>query len=136
MELMLSSAAAGDVRVVAYGDLDGFKSINDVALHGTGDEVLRAVARRIDAAIDADDAVYRVGGDEFVIISRNPDTAPDELEQRLRDAVDQDPITVEGAEFEVSMTVGAVLVPAGGDPARAISAADAAMYGAKAKRHS
>jgi diguanylate cyclase (GGDEF)-like protein len=51
-------------------DLNKFKTINDTYGHHTGDEVLREVARRLNAQIDEDDFLARLGGDEFAIISR------------------------------------------------------------------
>ncbi|WP_336669605.1 GGDEF domain-containing protein [Tsukamurella sp. USMM236] len=132
LELMLADEdQAATVTVVAYADLDRFKRFNDGLGHGAGDELLRGVARRIDSAMGPDDAVYRVGGDEFVIVSRAADADPDEFVERLRESVGRAPIAVGGTEVEVSTTVGAVRVSEHSDTGAAIAAADAAMLRSK-----
>ncbi|NMD57926.1 MULTISPECIES: GGDEF domain-containing protein [Tsukamurella] len=132
LEFLLAGEQAAPIRVVAYADLDRFKRFNDGLGHGAGDEVLRGVARRIDSAMGPDDAVYRVGGDEFVVVSRALDATPDELVERLSAAVGRAPIRIDGADIDVSVTVGAVLVADHPSAGAAIAAADAAMYRAKA----
>ncbi|GIZ96996.1 diguanylate cyclase [Tsukamurella sp. TY48] len=134
MDFMVAERTAAAIRIVAYADLDRFKSINDGHGHQTGDAVLQGVARRIASAIGPDDAVYRVGGDEFVITAVDGEASPDDVADRLRAAVGDSPIVVDGTRIAVSATVGAVRVPAGGDVLSAIDAADAAMYRAKGRR--
>lgn len=53
---------------VVYLDVDNFKDVNDTFGHETGNEVLRALASRMNAMLAAPDVVARVGGDEFVLI--------------------------------------------------------------------
>lgn len=53
-------------------DLDGFKRVNDTCGHETGDELLRHAAKRLRAALRAEDFIARLGGDEFVILSNAP----------------------------------------------------------------
>jgi len=53
---------------VLFLDLDNFKSINDVQGHGTGDQVLKIVAERLNQCRRAEDFLGRLGGDEFVLV--------------------------------------------------------------------
>lgn len=57
-----------DRFAVLYVDLDGFKAINDRFGHQVGDDALVQIAGRIRAAMRRDDAVARVGGDEFLLM--------------------------------------------------------------------
>jgi diguanylate cyclase (GGDEF)-like protein/PAS domain S-box-containing protein len=67
--LALSRARrAGSGLGLMYLDIDRFKSINDSLGHATGDEVLKAFARRLQQSVRMTDTVARLGGDEFVII--------------------------------------------------------------------
>ncbi len=53
---------------VLFLDLDGFKQINDTYGHAIGDELLEAIARRVQASVRESDVVARVGGDEFAVL--------------------------------------------------------------------
>jgi diguanylate cyclase (GGDEF)-like protein len=69
-------------------DADGLKGVNDVHGHGAGDEVLRQVARALKGAARNDDTVCRLGGDEYLVISRQ--TTPEgalRLAEKLVQAV-------------------------------------------------
>ena len=116
---------------VLFIDLDGFKKINDTHGHAAGDDALRFVARRLEETARREDTVARLGGDEFVVLCEN--TSAEEaagIAQRilssLANAEDPAPAWSIGASIGIAMAtldVGA---------SQLLSAADAAMYRAKA----
>jgi diguanylate cyclase (GGDEF)-like protein len=117
---------------VAFIDLDGFKPINDALGHHIGDQVLLAVAKRLNAAVRGCDVVARIGGDEFVAlledIKSDQDIVPivERIVQSLRDV-----FYIEGHEIAISASVGIAVYPRDGNMARLLVCADAAMYRAK-----
>jgi diguanylate cyclase (GGDEF)-like protein len=135
VEQMLARSARSQTPVAAlFVDLDNFKSINDTLGHGVGDELLRAVAARLDGVIRGADALGRLGGDEFVVISEELSLAvgPELIAERLLDALKQ-PFKL-GADKETRVTVTASIGIAAGDHTSAeelLRNADIAMYRAK-----
>lgn len=131
---------AGEVPavVVTFGDLNGFKQINDVHGHHVGDEVLAAIARRLLAAVRQEDLVARFGGDEFVVVAEgDPEVLASETVRRVA-AVVGEPVQIGDISARVGIATGtAVGLPGPGlDADRLLSAADASMYRQKrARRH-
>jgi diguanylate cyclase (GGDEF)-like protein len=68
IELEHQSRLIGEPVGLILGDLDHFKTINDVHGHAAGDAVLREVATRLRAELRGFDSLYRIGGEEFVIL--------------------------------------------------------------------
>ncbi|MGA8746038.1 MAG: EAL domain-containing protein [Solirubrobacterales bacterium] len=121
-----------------FVDLDNFKDINDTLGHGTGDELLRAVAARLDGVIRESDALGRLGGDEFVVLSEELSLAagPELVAERLLEALKQPFRLGPAREMRVSVTasVGIAIVSAIGEEISAeelLRNADIAMYRAK-----
>jgi diguanylate cyclase (GGDEF)-like protein/PAS domain S-box-containing protein len=129
-------ARSGEGLAVLFCDLDGFKPINDAHGHVAGDEVLIAVARRLEDVTRAADTVARVGGDEFVIICEGLGGDPElgELCDRIVAAVSA-PLDIAGESVRVGISIGIGVVRDAHavDPDRLLSAADSAMYRAKAR---
>jgi diguanylate cyclase (GGDEF)-like protein len=134
-EEMLVRSRRNHTPVAAlFVDLDNFKSINDTLGHGAGDDLLRAVAARLDGVVRAADALGRLGGDEFMVIAEGLSLAegPELIAERLLDALKQ-PFKL-GADKETRVTVTASVGIAAGDRLSAgdlLRDADIAMYRAK-----
>jgi diguanylate cyclase (GGDEF)-like protein len=135
VEQMLTRSVRNQTPVAAlFVDLDNFKSINDTLGHGVGDELLRAVAARLDGAIRDVDALGRLGGDEFVVISEalTLEVGPELIAERLLEALKQ-PFQL-GVDKETRVTVTASVGIAAGVHTSAeelLREADIAMYRAK-----
>ncbi|TVP59915.1 MAG: EAL domain-containing protein, partial [Halomonadaceae bacterium] len=145
---MLASAdpRSSPSAAVLFIDLDGFKPINDVFGHETGDQVLIQVAQRLQNTVRESDLVIRQGGDEFlVVLFDNPRNHPpltpgdtssfsrmaEELANRLIKAI-QAPMVVNDQEHRLGASIGISLCPDHGEDASSvIQAADNAMYDAK-----
>jgi diguanylate cyclase (GGDEF)-like protein len=119
---------------VIFIDLDNFKSINDTFGHGVGDQLLRAVAARLDGILRGSDTLGRFGGDEFVVVAEGGSLAagPELIAERLRDVL-REPFVVEGLA-QHPLRVTASLGIATGERSSAdelLRDADLAMYRAK-----
>jgi diguanylate cyclase (GGDEF)-like protein len=88
VSLLAKRRRAGDAVGVLMVDIDKFKLLNDRHGHPVGDEVLRAVASAIVSAVREDDVPARFGGEEFVVLLRNPEPhVAIEVGERIRTAV-------------------------------------------------
>ncbi len=136
LTVALSHAQRAHERLaVLFLDLDRFKVINDSLGHTAGDQLLQAVAWRIQSCVRESDTVARLGGDEFTLLlpqlTHSEDAA--RVAQKILQAV-QHPFTVEGRELFITTSVGISLFPEDGEDAETlIKNADTAMYQAKAE---
>jgi diguanylate cyclase (GGDEF)-like protein len=120
-------------------DLDHFKAVNDTYLYESGDEVLRATARRLLVAVRATDAVARLNraGDEFALLLYDvPDLgAALRLATRVQDAIRQ-PVRLQAFDTEarVDASIGIVLLDkeTAHSPSEVLKIADARMLRGKA----
>ena len=121
-------------------DVDHFKRINDQYGHLAGDDVLRAVAQRIDGEMRTSDIGARFGGDEFAMVLSQATIADAErVARRLLLAVRRQPIAVgKGSSETVTLSIGVAAAKPGSGKRdykvlaeRLIAEADAALYRAK-----
>jgi diguanylate cyclase (GGDEF)-like protein len=116
-----------------YLDIDRFKVVNDSLGHLAGDEMLREVARRLQACVRDPDLVSRLSGDEFAILLEEvpvPETAV-KVAQRLLERLGQ-PLLVAGKELEPSASIGIAITDASYLNADdVLRDADIALYRAK-----
>jgi diguanylate cyclase (GGDEF)-like protein len=129
----LAQCSVTQMVAVFVIDLDGFKPINDQYGHDVGDELLVAVAARLQNLVRANDTVARVGGDEFVLIvcGLSNEQLPIELGQKILAAFKQ-PFQLVLQRCMVGLTIGYALAPADGSDAKnLLKIADAGMYSGK-----
>ena len=117
-----------------YVDLDEFKNVNDTLGHEVGDNLLVAVAARLQSALRDADTIGRMGGDEFVVLIDGAalNAAPELVANRLLEVMRQ-PFVLEGATMP--LMVNASIGIAVGDrlsPGDLLRDADVALYQAKA----
>jgi len=121
---------------VVYLDLDDFKQINDGFGHDVGDDVLNAVAKRLQANVRSVDTVARLGGDEFAIVLHGIERAEvaEYMVDKLRAAL-QLPFRIGQLSLIASGSIGYALAPDHGrDVNELLKRADEAMYRAKEVR--
>jgi two-component system cell cycle response regulator len=116
-------------------DIDFFKAINDTHGHDVGDEVLREFADRIRANVRGIDLCCRYGGEEFVIVMPDTDTAlAYVVAERLRQRVAGEPFSIAGgrSRIDVTISIGLGSLDSPEDGADTIlKRADLALYRAK-----
>jgi diguanylate cyclase (GGDEF)-like protein len=130
----LYSAGRGQSFALVHLDLDYFKSVNDTLGHAAGDAVLARVAALLRAETRRHDLVARVGGDEFMLILRQPagDLAVAGLCRRIIAGLEV-PVPFEGTLARISGSLGVVLLDdyPQGSAETLIADADTALYAAK-----
>jgi diguanylate cyclase (GGDEF)-like protein/PAS domain S-box-containing protein len=134
MEQALRRVSRGEQLAVLCLDLDHFKDVNDSLGHPIGDELLEAVARRLNDCVREIDTVARLGGDEFAILQVGGHGQPGEataLASRIVEVVGK-PYDLKGHQVVVGTSVGVSIAPAdGADPDQLLKNADMALYRAK-----
>jgi diguanylate cyclase (GGDEF)-like protein/PAS domain S-box-containing protein len=144
LESALKPTSSGwSAGAVLYLDLDRFKRVNDNFGHSSGDELLRLVASRLTKCVRhnptdqrgtfrSEDLVARVGGDEFIILLsdvQSADKASMVAERVLKNIAF--PFNINGAELFVSCSIGLILCSDESDAESLLVKADNALYHAK-----
>jgi two-component system cell cycle response regulator len=124
LERAVSSLAGKQTLSLGIFDLDGFKAYNDTFGHPAGDALLERLGHRLAAATADGGDAYRIGGDEFVIV-----TAAADGERLL--AAAQAALTEHGAGFSIGCSRGSTHIHAGVTPEQALHVADQRLYANK-----
>ena len=118
---------------VLFLDLDRFKVVNDSLGHAIGDQLLVAIARRLETCLRAGDTVARLGGDEFVLLLEDIDGVNEatSIVNRLQQKITS-PILLDGHEVFITASIGIALSSSEYlEPTNLLRDADTAMYRAK-----
>ena len=129
----LSVAARRENSIaVLFLDLDQFKLVNDSLGHAAGDELLGAVAPRIEQALRPGDTVARFGGDEFAVLAEDigSERGATRIAERIAEALSR-PFVLRDREHFVSASVGIAIGSGNEAPEALIRDADSALYRAK-----
>ncbi|HVB77358.1 MAG TPA: EAL domain-containing protein [Candidatus Nitrosotalea sp.] len=122
----------GSWVAVLFLDLDDFKTVNDTLGHAAGDQLLAAVARRLERCLRSQDTAARLGGDEFAVLLEQVDGEPEAtaVASRITSAL-ATPILLQGREVDIHASIGIVVSRPGDHPDELLINADLAMYSAK-----
>lgn len=114
-------------NVLAMTDIDNFKRINDTYGHNAGDMVLQAVSERM-RTVCTDCVIARWGGEEFLIVSKLPAEKACAMLEKLRQCVESSPVSCEGTDISVTLTIGAAEHADGQDADEWVKVADSRLY--------
>ena len=132
LDLALSAATAADPWFLIIFDLDGFKGYNDTFGHPAGDALLQHLGARLASVPGDGGSAFRLGGDEFCLLTPARNIAIHDLLDRAVDALSD-----RGEGFEISTSLGVVFLPEdASDPREALGEADARLYAHKHQKQS
>jgi len=132
-ELHLAQRHQQDITLLVI-DIDHFKQVNDQHGHAVGDEVLIAVANRIQTSIRTTDMLFRYGGEEFVAVLTNSDCeASHDIAERILHSVREIRMqtAAQSQSLGVTVSIGLACRDAQDDRHSLFDRADKAMYAAK-----
>jgi diguanylate cyclase (GGDEF)-like protein/PAS domain S-box-containing protein len=127
------SRRTGNQSAILALGLDHFKDVNENHGHLVGDQVIRLTAERLQAIVRLDEAVFRIGGDEFAIVLGEPRDLAGiaHLADRLIEAVSR-PVSIDGIQIHLGASIGAATSePDTGDADTLMSRAGIALCRAK-----
>ncbi|WP_125763035.1 GGDEF domain-containing protein [Companilactobacillus hulinensis] len=125
-ELFEEFKQSDELGTIAMFDIDHFKKFNDTYGHETGDEVLRHVAHLVERELlsrqgEPTGELFRYGGEEFIIIFKNVDTAESaRIVYDIRKTLADIPLFINGTKLDVTMCFGITAVTKSDETTKAI----------------
>lgn len=130
LDAMLVEKTEDEKFAFLFFDLDAFKTVNDLFGHTAGDRIIQDVALRISQTLSSMDVISRVGGDEFVILSRDV-VSVESLCKKAIEAM-RESFYIADQPVNLGISIGISLYPANGVTFEELfKNADIAMYAAK-----
>ncbi len=113
-------------------DLDRFKQINDIYGHAYGDQALKTVVDCTRQCLRAVDGLYRLGGEEFVVVLGNTDLEPAKsIAERIRSAVENLQFKIDGQPLPMTVSLGVAIRHNDETGRELLDRCDKLMYAAK-----
>lgn len=132
LQWLQETAAGGAPFAIVFLDLDNFKMINDTHGHWRGDEVLQAVATRLQEVATSETLLARIGGDEFVFLVKNWQAQSGRKWVEELQATMAQPVQVAQYDFYTEASIGIAVFPDDSrDADELLQFADLAMYQVK-----
>lgn len=131
---VVAKAKRGVVTALLFIDLDNFKLVNDTLGHSAGDELLIVLANILKSNLRETDLIFRFGGDEFAILLEGATVEEARIvAEKLRRVVDESELclAMRSTCFNLSISIGIVMVDGIFDTQKLLSYADTALYSAK-----
>ncbi len=130
----MGSKEPDSLIAVCYVDIDNFKLINDTWGHNFGDQLIGVLSTRISSFITYSDLIYRLGGDEFILVLKGAKNL-EEIKIQAKKILEslEEPFYIFNNVIHISISIGIALYPEHGkDSDELLRCADIAMYKAKA----
>lgn len=131
--LMPSHKKSNSKLALLFMDLDGFKSVNDTHGHDIGDKLLQSLSERLSSSVRKQDLIYRIGGDEFIILVQELNRLEDaeSIAQSILTKCNK-PYLLDKNNCNVTLSIGLSLFPEHTEePNELLKYADEAMYDSK-----
>jgi len=121
-----------ELLAVMLLDLDKFKDVNDTLGHDIGDTLLKEFAERIRTVLPSKASIFRLGGDEFIVIQKNMQTQQDIIDTaNLLLAAFKSELIVAGHTLNISLSIGIAISDGSDSSTTILKNADIAMYQVK-----
>ncbi|MHB1133960.1 MAG: putative bifunctional diguanylate cyclase/phosphodiesterase [Chloroflexota bacterium] len=133
-QALFRNTGGGARSVALLLEVDNFKLVNDSLGHTAGDQLLVTLTRLLRENLRGGDLLARIGGDEFgVLLERSSREEAELVAEQLRRTVDEFRFRLDGADLQLSLSIGLVALAGQADAVAVLSQAHVALESAKAQ---